>query len=372
MLFKTKILIVSGEASGDYYGACLMKKLRESRPNIEFVGMGGEFMRELSPSLSSYDHLSVTGITEVFKKAKTIFGKYKNIKNLILHGDIQLAILIDFPDFNFRLFRLLKKKNIPIIYYVSPQLWAWRKNRVKKIKKYVDKMLVIFPFEVDFYKKYGVHVHYVGHPLYKEASQIPLPIRTGSPVKIGIFPGSRSNEVKQLLPVLLKTVKKLASEGRFQFYLFKAPSLQDSLLKELCLSFPHIHVVEKKELSQLKDIDFALACSGTLTIELALLNIPMVVMYRFSSISYFISRLLVRGIKHFSMVNLILEEGYFPELLQGDVTPERLVFEISKFTHNTEKYKEALSKLKHFRQKLGSSDIAKPIDTIIVESIKDV
>jgi len=361
------ILIIAGEASGDLYGAELISKLRNKFHNLNFIGMGGEKIeREKLSKFISNKSVTVTGGVEVFKKINYILKAYRYLKNLIKNTPIDVAILIDFPDFNFQLFRHLKKKGIPIIYYVSPQLWAWRKGRVKKIQKYVDDMLVIFPFEVDWYKQHEVYAHYVGHPLAKLCEDIVIRRQfPKSKIKIGIFPGSRDNEVKRLMPPMIEAAEKLSGIINAEFYLFTLSHIDKIHYDAALTSQVPINMIIKENMNQLKDIDFALACSGTLTVELALLKIPMIILYKLSPISYCLSKLLVRGVKNIGMANLILGESYFPELFQNEVKPRNIVTSTLAYLKNESRYNEALGKLDGFRDKLLSDKNAIALEQVV-------
>ena len=318
--------------------------------------MGGEKLERLKPlEFISHQGVNVTGGVEVFRKINHIVRTYRYIKKLIKKTHIDAAILIDFPDFNFLLFKHLKRKGIPIVYYVSPQLWAWRKGRVKKIQKYVDDMLVIFPFEVAWYEKHAVCAQYVGHPLVGFAQAIDIH-RTfpKNKIKIGLFPGSRENEVKRLLPPMIEAARKINETIDAEFYLYKLSHIAQTHYAVAHNSTLPIKYVMKENMSQLKDVDFALACSGTLTVELALLKIPMVILYKLSPVSYYLGRLLIKGVKNIGMVNLILGESYFPEFIQNEVKPHDIAARTLEYLKSESKYNEALNKLDSFQDRLSS------------------
>ena len=361
------VLIIAGEASADLYGAELISKLKDKYQNLNFVGMGGDKIERLKPyRFISHKSLSVTGGVEVFKKINHIFKAYRYIKKLIYKERIDVAILIDLPDFNFLFFKHLKRQGIPIIYYVSPQLWAWREGRVRKIKKYVREMLVIFPFEVSWYEKHGVCAHYVGHPLVDVAQNIIVHRQfPKNLVKIGLFPGSRENEIKRLLPPMIEAAKKISEVIPARFYLFKLSHIDEAHYAAAVKSTLPIKTVVKENMSQLKDIDFALACSGTLTVELALLKIPMVILYKLSPLSYHLGVLLIKGVKNIGMVNLILGESYFPELIQNKVKSHNITVRALEYLKNELKYNEALKKLDGFKDKLSSNQNATSLERVL-------
>ena len=361
------ILIVAGEASGDLYGAELLLKLKNKFHNLNFVGMGGENMAKLKPhQFISYKTVSVTGGTEVFKRIHHIFRAFQFIKSLMRSVPIDAAVLIDFPDFNFLLLKHLKRKKIPIIYYVSPQLWAWRKGRIKKIKKYVREMLVIFPFEARWYEQRGAYATYVGHPLVRLTQSVTYN-RTfpKNRIRIGIFPGSRENEIKRLLPPMIETASEISKVVAAEFYLFKLSHIDEVYYAPVTQTNLPIKVIVKESISQLKDIDFALACSGTLTVELALLKIPMVILYKLSPISYYLGKLLMSDIKNIGMVNLILGESCFPEFVQHEVKPHHVASHVLEYLRSESKYNEALKKLDSFRAKLSPTTHVIPVEEVV-------
>jgi lipid-A-disaccharide synthase len=327
------VLLSAGEASGDNYGAQLIQALRQLSPSATFVGMGGEKMRAAGCELLvNASEVAVVGLAEVATHLHAIYGKFRYIVSEAKKRRPNAAVLIDFPDFNLRLARQLHKLGIPVFYFVSPQVWAWRAGRVKQIRKYVSKMIVIFPFEQEFYRKHGVEVSYVGHPLaYVPESSISRDefasrhsLDSAKPW-IALLPGSRRKEVRMNLPTMLQAAARLGSE--YQYLLPLASTLnQDWLLAQLRSSTMPITVTENAR-ATLTHARAAVVASGTATVEAALSGTPFVVVYRLSPLTWLLGRRLVK-LDTFAMPNLIAGRHIVTELIQHDFTPENIVREL--------------------------------------------
>ena len=334
---KKRVLIVAGEASGDQYGAELIKEVRVLSPDTLFFGVGGKKMREAGlKALVRSEEVTVVGLVEVLKHLKTIKGALDLLKESMRALRPDLIVLIDFPDFNFRVAdAAIKIKRdggkIPIFYYISPQVWAWRRGRVKTIARFVDKMVVIFPFEVDIYKEAGVDVEFLGHPLMDVVAGVEGKLnRSGAAKKDGrpsvaLLPGSRKSEIERHLGHLLgasEIIKREYPEASFTIPLAPtlemedvAPYLEDTQLD--------VAVVKDSFHSVVRGADIAIVSSGTATIETALMGTPMVVVYRLNQLTYMIARLLVR-VDYIAMVNLVAKKRVVPELIQSDVNAENI------------------------------------------------
>jgi lipid-A-disaccharide synthase len=331
---KGDLLVVAGEASGDLHGGRLLEALAGRAPELRSFGLGGERMvaAGLAP-VADVSAISVVGIAEavaILSRAREIF------RQTLAAAEARrplAAVLIDFPEFNLRLARQLAWLGIPVVYYVSPQIWAWRRGRVRTLADCVERMLVLFPFEVPFYRRHGVPVVHVGHPLVDEVPRLPQAWqgepRHGSrtPRRIALLPGSRRSEIAALLPTLLESARRIALDTPSEFRLLRAPSISEAdlapFLREVDLP---IQVVETERLEAIADSHLAICASGTATLEVGLLGTPMIVVYRLNPWSFRLGRLLVR-VPHFSLVNLVLERGVVPELLQHDARPERIAAE---------------------------------------------
>lgn len=327
-------MIVAGEASGDIHGAHLIQALKELRPDLAVFGMGGKYLEaEGVEMLCDASKLAVVGIFEVLGHLSEIRSAMQSLEKRLREDPPQILILIDYPDFNLMLAKKAKAYGIPVFYYISPQVWAWRAGRVKKISRLVDKMAVILPFEKDFYKARGMDVDFVGHPLMDSvkltmsreefcAKNNIMPDAT----IIGILPGSRRKEISSMLPVFLESAKMLSEKRKdIVFLLPLAPTLTMEDLEANGLSKwdIDIRVISGDRYELMASCDAVVAASGTVTLELAILNTPMVVAYFVSPITYFLGRRFIT-VKYASLVNLVMDSKIVPEFLQDDAVPEKI------------------------------------------------
>lgn len=351
-----KYYIIAGEASGDLHGSNLIKSLKQKDPNAEFRFWGGDLMTQQGGTLvKHYRDLAFMGFLEVAMNLRTILNNIKFCKEDIKNNRPDVLILIDYPGFNLRIAKFAKELGIKVVYYISPQLWAWKEGRVEIIKKYVDEMMVILPFEEDFYKKHGVHSHFVGHPLLDAISslqEIDIEVfkkENGLNEKeiIALLPGSRKQEVEKMLEIMLSVRPHFKN---YQFVIAGAPSLP----KEFYQSYvdDNVHFVSNRTYDLLRCSKAALVTSGTATLETALLNVPEVVCYRGSKISYAIAKRLVKNINYISLVNLIMDREVVKELIQNDLNTANLVDELKKVMEG-EKRIQVLADYELLRKKLG-------------------
>jgi lipid-A-disaccharide synthase len=336
-----ELLVVAGEASGDLHGARLVEELRRRVPGLVTFGLGGDQLQAagLEPVAHSSE-VAVVGITEVLKELPRIRQVFDALLKEADRRHPAGAVLIDFPDFNLRLARELKRRGVRVVYYISPQVWAWRKGRVKLISRVVDRMLVLFPFEVDFYQRSRVNAVHVGHPLVDEVPVLPQtwergdPGAEGRPYRIALLPGSRRSEIRALLPTLLAAVRVLGERLPIQVRLIQAPTIRRELLEEnialagLPPRMP-VEIVGADRFEAVADSHLALCASGTATLEVGLLGTPMIVVYRLAAWTYLLARMLVK-LPHVSLVNLVLEQGVVPELIQGEASPEGIASEAER------------------------------------------
>lgn len=355
---RRELLVVAGEASGDLHGARLVSELRRLEPDLGFFGLGGDELR--AAGLESVAHsaeISVVGITEVLR----ILKRAREIFDLLLREVERrrpaAAVLIDFPDFNLRLASELKKRGVPVVYYVSPQVWAWRRGRVKTIAEVVDRMLVLFPFEVEFYQRFGVKVIHVGHPLVDEVPQLPSAWERGEevsgPFRLALLPGSRISEVESLLPVMLDAVKRLAEDLPVEVRLIRAPTIPRELFEEeIELSGLPVRIISEDRFAAVANSHLALCASGTATLEVGLLGTPMVMLYRLGRWTYMLARLMVR-LPFVSLVNLVLGKKVIPELLQSDATPRRIAAEAEQILLDDGERERMRTGLAELRTRLG-------------------
>ncbi len=324
-----RLLISSGESSGDLYAAELVRHLRATHPGVSVFGVGGDRLVEQGAVLHAHVRdLAVVGLLEVVQHLGRIRGVFRRLLDAVDAQRPDVAVLVDYPDFNLRLARALKERGIPVVYYVSPQLWAWRGGRIRTVRETVSHMIVIFPFEEEIYRRAGVPVTFVGHPLVDIVRPAPDPaaflnahgLDPTRPV-VALLPGSRPQEVAHNLPGLAGAVRLLArARGDLQFVAAVAPALDAEPLESAFRGL-QVHLVKNETHAAVSAAALALVASGTATVETALLGTPMVVVYRLSPLTYAIGRPLVR-VPHFAMVNLIAGRRVVPELIQRDFTPE--------------------------------------------------
>lgn len=314
--------IIAGEASGDLHGSNLIKALHVQDRHADIRCWGGDRMQAAGATLvKHYRDLAFMGFIEVLKHLRTIFRNIKFCKEDIIAFKPDVLILIDYPGFNMRIAEWAKQQGIKVVYYISPQVWAWKENRVKKIKRDVDKMLVILPFEVGFYNKWDYKVSYVGHPLIQvveEEKQLPAQPVSNKPV-IALLPGSRSQEIQLKLPEMLKMVKHFPA---YQFVIAQAPAQPDSLYQSM-IGNEHVKLVKNQTYNLLKQACAALVTSGTATLETALFGVPQVVCYKGNQLSYWLAKKLIK-VKYISLVNLIMDKRVITELIQGDLNEQKL------------------------------------------------
>lgn len=357
-----RVMIIAGETSGDQHGARLVAAMRKIDDTLEFFGIGGASMkREGVEIVVDAASLSVVGITEVFSRATGILSGLSMIKRAVAEKRPGLAILIDFPDFNLHMARYVKGFSIPVLYYISPQVWAWRSGRIKKIRKYVDRMAVILPFEKGFYEGHGVPVTFVGHPLMDHCFAGPAKMHSEMPdgrAAIGLLPGSRPQEVVRNLPVMLAAASCLNRKiSGLTFVVSVAPGIDPHTVSEYVR--PYIGVMDiSTAAGEIGDLlsrcTMAIAASGTVTLETAIYGVPMVIVYRVSPVSYVLGRALIR-VDHIGLANIIAEERVVPELIQGDATPANIARAVEAILNDPELYASTRSKLWMVRDQLGEA-----------------
>ena len=342
-----KYYIIAGEASGDLHGSNLITALRKLDNEAEIRCWGGDKMQAAGATVvKHYRELAFMGFIEVVKNLGTIFKNLAFCKADIVEYKPDALILIDYPGFNLRIAKWAKQKGFKVIYYIAPQVWAWKESRVKGIKKYVDKMLVILPFEKAFYAKWNYDVEYVGHPLVKviddfKESIIELPSTSFNYLQppsniIAVLPGSRAQEINTKLPVMLSVAKHFPA---YQFVVAKAPGLAADFYDHFFTGFPNVSAVTDATYSILTKAAAALVTSGTATVETALFGVPEVVCYKGSAVSYAIAKRLLT-IKYICLVNLIMDKEVVKELIQDALTEENLVAELQQLLTNAKKQAE--------------------------------
>lgn len=345
-----KIVIVAGDKSGDLYGGLLSKRLTEKFSSCKIYSFGGESLALHSHQVINLLSHSVCGLAEVLSSLKNLINIFKETLSNIRKINPDLVILIDFPDFNLRLAKKLNKE-YPLFYYVSPQIWAWRKGRIKQIKKYVDKMIVIFNFEKEFYRKHGIEALYFGHPLLEI-----IPTESIDQKKIISFlPGSRINEVKRHLPVMAMTKKILEkSLNGYVFRIIKPQNLDNSIYKPFS---EDIDIVDHSYRS-IAESKFIIASSGTATVEIAILEVPYVIIYKVNPVSWHLLKRMVKT-EFIGMINLLSSKSIIKELLQKEANPEKIAAVTSAYLENKDEYfrlKEELKKTKDILSPYGATE----------------
>ncbi len=369
-----KYYIIAGEASGDLHGSNLMKALYEKDPSAEIRFWGGDLMQAVGGTLvKHYRELAFMGFIEVIMNLKTILNNIKICKKDIEAFQPDAIIFIDYPGFNMRIATWAKERNIPTHYYISPQIWAWKENRIKAIKRDVDYMYVILPFEKEFYEqKHHFPVHFVGHPLIDAiANRVEVSdatFRTENQLSekpiIALLPGSRKQEISKMLSVMLSVVKDFPE---YQFVIAGAPSQEYEFYKPF-LTNENVKFISNKTYDLLSHAQAALVTSGTATLETALFNVPEVVCYKGSWISYQIAKRIIT-LKYISLVNLIMDQEVVKELIQEELNTENLKVELAKILHPENRNKLSIA-YANLKQNLGGEGASKKTAELIVNSLK--
>ncbi|MFH7319922.1 lipid-A-disaccharide synthase [Desulfurivibrio sp. D14AmB] len=357
------ILIVAGEASGDMHGANLVKAIKAQRPEVRISAMGGGALAAQGVNLVyESSRLAVVGLIEVLSHLGEIRAALAKLRAFLREQRPELLILIDYPDFNLMLAATAKKLGIPVFYYISPQVWAWRQGRVRTIRQRVDMMAVILPFEQEFYRNRGVAVEFVGHPLLDELAEVvsESPTPHGGPGRlIGLLPGSRRRELATMLPIFLAAARRLAAQLPTppRFVLPLAPGLDPRELQGYGLDQAadlQIEISTEQRHRTMARCDVVMAASGTVTLELAILGVPMVAAYKLSPLSYLLGRLLI-DLPHATLVNLVAGREVIPELLQYEATPEKISRAVADLLEDEGRRAEMVAALAQVRQQLGGS-----------------
>jgi len=350
-----KYYLIAGEASGDLHGSNLMLSLQELDNHSIFRYWGGDKMSQVGGELvEHYRNMAFMGFVEVIKNLRTILGFIKKCKYDILDFAPDVLILIDYPGFNLRMATWAKKKGIKVVYYITPQVWAWHKSRVHVLGRYTDKLLVILPFESDFFKNYGYDATYVGHPLMDAVIKFQCDpdftkYKNKNKKILALLPGSRKQEINSMLPVMLEAI-----QGEpYIILLAGAPSIDDQLYRQIITAKKmqdEVHLIRNQTYNILSIADVALVSSGTATLETAIFKVPQVVCYKGNGISYFIAKRLV-DLKYISLVNLIAGKEVVKELIQNEFTPENIRIELDILSKNKH---TIISNYENLQLKLGS------------------
>ncbi|MFL6245675.1 MAG: lipid-A-disaccharide synthase [Thermoanaerobaculia bacterium] len=370
-----KLAVVAGEASGDLHASEVIRELKKLTP-VQAFGIGGDLLeREGVTLLHHAREMGIVGLFNVLRHLPMFRRVFNDLIDRIERERPDVVFLIDYPDFNLRVAKRCKELGLRVVYYISPQLWAWRQGRVRHIEKYVDRMVVIFPFEADFYQKHAVPVAYVGHPLIEQLSHIEKPPRDPNVLRIALLPGSRRMEVHSLLPPMLDAFELLRREGvngrRAEASIIQAPTISHATLarivREKGIDVP---IVPNDHGEAVAAADISLSSSGTATLESAILGTPVVVMYRLSRLTYILAKKLVR-LPHFSLVNIVAGRDVVPELIQQDVNGARIAAEVRKMLE-PRTYEQICAALAEVRAKLGEPGTAARVAQEIITMVPAV
>ena len=373
LLPSLRVLLVAGEASGDLHGGDLVAALKRQISTINIFGVGGPALRSAGmDTIADSEAIAGMGLIEARDKVGALIRTYRQLKHILQTNAPDLLILIDFPEFNLRLAKVAKQAKVPVFYYISPQVWAWRKRRVYTIAKRVDRLAAVFPFEPPFYAAHGCTVDFVGHPLVDRVR----PTRSREDTlrqygldpqrrTIALLPGSRAQEVRLLLEPMLGAARQLGEE--YQYVVAAADTLNANELRQQ-IHPQTIRLVQGDTYNLVHASDLALVASGTATLETALLERPMVIMYRLAPLTYLLARLLI-DVPFIGMPNLIAERRVVPELIQGAVTPSRIAAEASRLLTDAQAYSVAQDGLREVRRRLGGGGAADRAASLVVEML---
>ena len=376
----TRLLLSCGEASGDLYAGALVDALRRREPDIEVFGLGSErFAAAGGRLIADYHGMSVTGLAEALSVVPRSIATLRKLTRAAREHKPHALVVIDYPDFNFRLMRFIKRQGIPVIYYISPQLWAWRPARIKLMKRSVDRVLPIFPFEAEIYQRQNMDVRFVGHPLIdlakpqltRDAFLKKLNLDPSKPV-LALLPGSRKNELERLAPVIAKAVPAIAAEvPGVQFVVARAPNLNDGLFESFGLSGVTLRIADGRTDDVLNACDAVVTASGTATVQTALHGKPMVVLYKLSPTTYRLGKGLAR-VDMYAMVNLIAGRRIVVELIQDDCTPDGVTAEAVRIMTDQPYRAAMIAALDDVRRQLGGPGASDRAAEAILEMVPRV
>ena len=376
---EKNILILAGEASGDLHGAALIKAMKTIDPSLSFYGIGGDEMKHEGMQLLYHvNKMAFLGFVEVIKHLPFIKKVQTDVLKLVEEKNIQTCVLIDYPGFNLSIAKKLNAMERKIIYYISPQIWAWGKHRIHKIKKLVNKMLVLFPFEETFYKKAGVDATFVGHPLIERINNYSFIERNEFFSKnnldvqkeiLLVLPGSRIQEVAKIFPSVIEGAIAVAKKFNLQVVVGCSSNIDEKTFKSLS-SEKDYHIVKNKSYELFKYAKLGIIKSGTSTLEAALFGLPMVIVYKTSSLTYLIGKKLIT-LSNIGLANIIAGETVVPELIQNEVNTKNILNECSKFLSEVSLYQTISEKLKSLKVVLGNKDASKTAAEIIIASINE-
>ncbi|HET6274129.1 MAG TPA: lipid-A-disaccharide synthase [Bacteroidota bacterium] len=360
MTMLSRVMMIAGEASGDLHGAGVVRELKRKRADIEVFGVGGDRMKKEGMELVFHiSSVSFMGFVEVVKHLSVIRKVERELEGVLDARRPEVVVLIDYPGFNLRFARKVKARGIKVLYYISPQVWAWHKGRVKKMKSLVDRMKVVFPFEVDLYRREGVNVEFVGHPLVESLGEVRTKEQfldayglVADKKVLGLFPGSRAQEIEQILPVMIRAARRVTAMRSVQVAIGVAPNLGAGFVRRFIPPESGITLVENGTHDLMCHADAAIVTSGTATLETGWFGTPMVVVYKTSPFTFFIGRILV-DVEHIGLVNIVAGRKLVPELVQHEMTAENMVRAIERMLDDADYSAAMRSDLSIVKSKLG-------------------
>ncbi|MBA4311431.1 MAG: lipid-A-disaccharide synthase [Chlorobiaceae bacterium] len=356
-----RVMMIAGEASGDLHGSGVVKEIMKREPDSVIFGIGGDKMRAAGMELIYHiKEISVMGFLEVLQHLPLLRSVEHTMRVLLKLKKPDVLVLIDYPGFNLRFAKIAREAGMKIVYYISPQVWAWHAGRVKKMKSIIDKMLVVFPFEQEIYRREGIDAEFVGHPLLEAFTEPQghsefCKRNNFDPQKpiLGLFPGSRRQELERIFPAMLGAARILNRMLDIQIAVGVSSILDYEYVKSFIRDESSVRLIQHATYDLMKNSDLAIVTSGTATLETAYYQTPMIVVYKTSWLTYLIGRIFVR-IKNISLANIVAGEKIVPEILQSKVTPENLAFHASKLLENTDERKKMSEKMAVIRERLGS------------------
>ncbi len=375
---RAGLLVVAGEISGDMHAAAVLRELRVQRPDVAAWGIGGDLVQEQGVDLIRHVRdMSVLGLVEVIKRYGFFKQAFRDTLAEVDRRRPKVALLIDYPGFNLRLAAELKKRGVTVVYYVCPQVWAWHRSRIPRMARIIDKLLVIFPFEVDIFAREGMDVSFVGHPLVEEARAVfEAPLATlpwPGTLPVALLPGSRRQELERLLPVMLEAAARLQEERPEVGFILPAASPEMAALARTMIEAAPVRprtveIVTGQTRPVLRQARAAWVASGTATLETALMECPMVVVYRTAWLTYEVGRRVVR-VPHLGMVNLLAGKEICPELIQHDVTPAKLLAALRPLLDDTPARASMIAGLQAVKAGLGDGGAAQRVADVLAESL---
>ena len=371
-----RVMIVAGEASGDSYGADLVRQSHLLDAGLDFFGIGGVSMRRAGvTTLVDSADMAVMGLVEVLKHYRVISAAFRRLKRILQADPPELLVLIDYPGFNLRLAKVAKKAGVKVLYYISPKVWAWKAGRIKSIAACVDHIAVIFPFEVPLYQKAGVPVTFVGHPLLdmvevnmeRDAAAISFGLDPSRKI-VGLFPGSRRSEIERMLPTILSSARSLQQQfPDVQFVLPLASTIQEAdVLLQLAGSGVAALITHERIHDLIRACDAVISVSGTVTLEIALIGTPLVIIYKLAPATYMLAKRLVK-VEHIGLCNIVAGETVVKELIQDAASPERITAEIAKILTDAAYIEQMREKLATVRAKLGVGGASENVARLTLE-----